>query len=98
MIPFNFLIKKAAYLNSGSWSSKAISEAKMTGEVQVVASSKDANYTFIPKGYTIPADADYFHITTNNTIYGTEIKYDIDSPVPLIADASSDILSSPWMF
>ena len=95
MVPFNFLNKKAAYLNSGSWASKAISEAKLVGEVQVVASSKEANYTFIPKGYTIPEDADYFHITTNNTIYGTEIKYDINSPVPLIADASSDILSRP---
>ena len=95
MIPFNFLNKKAAYLDSGSWASKAIKEAKFFGEVQVVASSKDQNYTFIPKNYTIPADADYFHITTNNTIYGTELKTDITSPVPLIADASSDILSRP---
>jgi phosphoserine aminotransferase len=95
MIPYNFLNKKAAYLDSGSWANKAIKEAKPFGEVQVVASSKDKNYTFIPKGYTIPADADYFHITTNNTIYGTELKYDITSPVPLIADASSDILSRP---
>jgi phosphoserine aminotransferase len=67
----------------------------MVGEVQVVASSKEQNYTFIPKNYSIPADADYFHITTNNTIYGTELKTDISSPVPLIADASSDILSRP---
>jgi phosphoserine aminotransferase len=95
MIPYNFLNKKSAYLDSGSWASKAIKEAKFFGEVQVVASSKDQNYTFIPKNYTIPADADYFHITTNNTIYGTELKTDIDSPVPLIADASSDILSRP---
>ena len=95
MIPYNFLNKKAAYLDSGSWASKAIKEAKFFGEVQVVASSKDQNYTFIPKNYTIPADADYFHITTNNTIYGTELKKDIDSPVPLMADASSDILSRP---
>jgi len=95
MIPFNFLNKKAAYLDSGSWASKAIKEAKFFGEVQVVASSKDQNYTFIPKNYTIPADADYFHITTNNTIYGTELKTDMTSPIPLIADASSDILSRP---
>jgi len=95
MIPYNFLNKKAAYLDSGSWASKAIKEAKFFGEVQVLASSKDQNYTFIPKNYTIPSDADYFHITTNNTIYGTELKTDISSPVPLIADASSDILSRP---
>jgi phosphoserine aminotransferase len=95
MIPYNFLNKKAAYLDSGSWASKAIKEGKFFGEVQTVASSKEQNYTFIPKNYTIPADADYFHITTNNTIYGTELKTDIDSPVPLIADASSDILSRP---
>jgi phosphoserine aminotransferase len=95
MIPYNFLNKKAAYLDSGSWASKAIKEARFFGEVQVVASSKDQNYTFIPKNYSIPADADYFHITTNNTIYGTQLKSDISSPVPLIADASSDILSRP---
>jgi phosphoserine aminotransferase len=95
MIPYNFLNKKAAYLDSGSWANKALKEAKFFGEVQVVASSKEQNYTFIPKNYTIPADADYFHITTNNTIYGTEIKTDINSPIPLIADASSDILSRP---
>ncbi len=95
MIPSNFLNTKAAYLDSGSWASKAVKEAKLFGEVVVVASSKEQNYTFIPKGYTIPADADYFHITTNNTIYGTELKTDISSPVPLIADASSDILSRP---
>src|SRR5512145_931176 len=95
MVPFNLLNKKAAYLNTGTWASKALKEAKGFGEVVEVASSKDANYTFIPKNYTVPADADYFHITTNNTIYGTELKYDIASPVPLIADASSDILSRP---
>ncbi|MBN1117526.1 MAG: 3-phosphoserine/phosphohydroxythreonine transaminase [Bacteroidales bacterium] len=95
MIPYNFLNKKAAYLDTGAWSSKAIKEAKIFGEVDVVASSKEAVYNYIPKGWTIPADADYFHITTNNTIYGTEIKTDIDSPVPLIADTSSDILSRP---
>jgi phosphoserine aminotransferase len=95
MVPSNFLNKKAAYLDSGSWANKAAKEAKLFGEVQVVASSKEQNYTFIPKNFTIPADADYFHITTNNTIYGTELKTDISSPVPLIADASSDILSRP---
>jgi phosphoserine aminotransferase len=95
MVPYNFLNKKAAYVDSGAWASKAIKEAKFFGDVAVVASSKEANYNYIPKGYTIPADADYFHITTNNTIYGTELKKDIDSPVPLMADASSDILSRP---
>lgn len=95
MVPFNLFINKAAYLNTGAWSKKAIKEAKMFGEVDVVASSEDKNFSYIPKGYTIPEDADYFHITTNNTIYGTEIKYDIDSPVPLVADMSSDIFSRP---
>jgi phosphoserine aminotransferase len=95
MIPYCFLNRKAAYLDSGSWASKAVKEGKFFGEVQVVASSKDQNYTFIPRNYTIPADADYFHITTNNTIYGTELKTDLSSPVPLVADASSDILSRP---
>jgi len=95
MVPYNLLEKKAAYLDTGSWSSKAIKEAKLFGEVEVVASSKDKNYTYIPKNFTIPANADYFHITTNNTIFGTEIKKDFNSPVPLIADASSDILSRP---
>lgn len=93
MIPYNFLRKKAAYVDSGVWANKAIKEAKLFGEVDVVASSKEANYTFVPKDYTIPADADYLHITTNNTIYGTELRKDIDSPVPLIADMSSDIFS-----
>ncbi|MBN2275366.1 MAG: 3-phosphoserine/phosphohydroxythreonine transaminase [Bacteroidales bacterium] len=95
MIPYNFLNTKAAYLDTGSWASKAIKEAKELGEVVVVASSKESNYNHIPRNYTIPADVDYFHITTNNTIFGTEIKHDMDSPVPLIADASSDILSRP---
>lgn len=95
MLPFNLLEKKAAYLNTGVWAKKAMKEAKGFGEVIEVASSADANYTFIPKDYEIPADADYFHITTNNTIYGTEIRKDIDSPVPLVADMSSDIFSRP---
>lgn len=95
MVPFNFFEKKAAYLNTGVWAAKAMKEAKGFGEVVEVASSKDANYTFIPKDYVIPTDADYFHITTNNTIYGTELHTDLDSPVPLIADMSSDIFSRP---
>lgn len=95
MVPYNLLNKKAAYLETGSWAKKAIKEGKFFGQVEVVASSADKNYSYIPKNYTIPDDADYFHITTNNTIYGTEIKTDIDSPVPLVADTSSDILSRP---
>ncbi len=93
MIPYNFLNKKAAYLDTGVWASKAIKEAKLFGETEVVASSKEANYTFVPKDYTIPTDADYFHITTNNTIYGTELHSDPDCPIPMIADMSSDIFS-----
>jgi phosphoserine aminotransferase len=95
MVPFNLLEKKAAYLNTGTWANKAQKEAKLFGEVVEVASSKEANYTYIPKNYTIPADADYFHITTNNTIFGTEIHEDLNSPVTLIADMSSDIFSRP---
>ncbi len=95
MVPFNLLEKKAAYLTTGVWASKAMKEAKGFGEVVEVASSKDANYTFIPKDFVIPTDADYFHITTNNTIYGTELHTDLDSPVPMIADMSSDIFSRP---
>lgn len=95
MVPFNLMEKKAAYLNTGVWAKKALKEAKLFGEVVEVASSADANYTFIPKDFEIPADAEYFHITTNNTIYGTEIRHDMDSPVPLVADMSSDIFSRP---
>jgi len=91
----NLLHKKAAYLQTGVWAKKAIKEAKQYGETVVVASSEDRNYSYIPKGYSIPTDADYFHITTNNTIYGTEIKYDIDCPINLVADMSSDIMSRP---
>ena len=95
MVPYNLMEKKAAYLNTGTWASKALKEAKLFGEVVEVASSKESIFNYIPKDYTIPADADYFHITTNNTIYGTEIRKDMDSPVPLIADMSSDIFSRP---
>ena len=95
MVPFNILKKKAAYLETGTWAVNAIKEAKLFGEVDVVASSKDANFSYIPKDFVIPADADYFHFTTNNTIFGTEVRKDIDSPVPLVADMSSDIFSRP---
>lgn len=93
MVPFNFLKSKAAYLNTGTWASKAMKEAKLFGEVAEVASSADKNFNYIPKGFEIPADADYLHVTSNNTIYGTQLHGDLDSPVPLIADMSSDILS-----
>ena len=92
-VAMNFLEHKAAYLDTGVWASKALKEAKGLGEAYAIASSKDKNYTYIPKGFEIPADLDYLHVTTNNTIYGTELKEDLDSPVPLIADMSSDILS-----
>ena len=94
-VPANLLNKKAAYLQTGVWAKKAAKEAKLFGETVIVASSEDKTYTYIPKGWTVPADADYFHITTNNTIYGTEIKEDYDCPVPLVADMSSDIMSRP---
>ena len=94
-VAMNYLEHKAGYLETGDWAKKALKEAKGLGEAYAVASSADRNYCYIPKGYEIPADLDYFHITTNNTIYGTEIRKDIDCPVPLIADMSSDILSRP---
>ncbi len=93
MIPFNFLAHKASYLDTGTWASNAIKEARLFGDVDVVASSKDAGYTFIPKDFIVPADSDYFHYTSNNTIYGTELRRDPDVPCPLIADMSSDIFS-----
>ncbi|MDA3780970.1 MAG: 3-phosphoserine/phosphohydroxythreonine transaminase [Bacteroidales bacterium] len=95
MLAFNFFNKKAAYLNTGAWATKAIKEAEKFGEVDVVASSEETTFNYIPRDYKIPADADYFHITTNNTIYGTEIKEDLDIDIPLIADMSSDIFSRP---
>ena len=95
MVPYNFLIKKAAYLNTGTWSKKAIKEAKLFGEVVEVASSAESNFTYIPKGWSCPTDVDYLHVTTNNTIFGTEIRTDLDVPVPIIADMSSDIFSRP---
>ena len=92
-VPYNFLIHKAAYLNTGVWANKAMKEAKMFGEVTEVASSAESTYSYIPKGWSCPADADYLHITTNNTIYGTEVRRELDVPVPMIADMSSDIFS-----
>ena len=94
-IPANFLIKKAGYLNTGTWAKKAMKEAKLFGEVVEVASSADKNYTYLPHDLDIPTDLDYLHITTNNTIFGTEIRQDLESPVPMIADMSSDIMSRP---
>ena len=94
-VPCNFLIKKAAYLNTGVWAKKSMKEAKLYGDVVEVATSADANFTYIPKTFDIPTDADYLHVTTNNTIYGTEIRKEIDSPIPLIGDMSSDIFSRP---
>lgn len=97
MIPYNLLDEgeTAAYTDTGTWANKAIKEAKLFGNVKVLASSKDSNYSFIPKGYEIPKDAKYFHVTSNNTIFGTQMQSFPDSPVPLVADMSSDIFSRP---
>ena len=92
-VPYNLLEHKAGYINTGVWAKKAMKEAKNFGQVEVIASSEDRNFTYIPKNVEIPSDLDYLHITTNNTIYGTEYHTDIDSPVNLVADMSSDILS-----
>lgn len=98
MVPFNLLSQAghAAYLNTGVWAKKAIKEAKMLGKVSVVASSEAENFNHIPKQYEIPTDADYFHCTSNNTIYGTQLKSFPDSPAPLVCDMSSDIFSKPF--
>jgi phosphoserine aminotransferase len=95
MVPMNLLGdgKKAAYTDTGVWANKAIKEGKLFGEIDVIASSKDANYIFIPKDYEIPKDAAYFHCTSNNTIYGTEMHQFPKSPVPVVCDMSSDIFS-----
>lgn len=93
MVPFNLLNKKAGYVNTGVWAKKAMKEAKGFGEVVEIACSEDKNNTYIPKGFEVPSDLDYLHITTNNTIFGTEFKEDLDCNVPLVADMSSDILS-----
>ena len=94
-VAMNFLNEKAGYLETGVWAKKALKEAKGLGNAIAVASSADTTFNYIPKGYEITTDLDYFHITTNNTIYGTEIHEDMDCPVPLIADMSSDIMSRP---
>jgi phosphoserine aminotransferase len=94
-VPMNLLNTKAAYLNTGNWANSAIKEAKLIGETIVVASSEDKNFTYIPKGYSVPDDVDYFHYTSNNTIYGTEIKEDPQVSVPMVSDMSSDIFSRP---
>jgi phosphoserine aminotransferase len=95
MVPYNLLRTDgfAAYVNTGVWASKAIKEAKMIGETRVIASSEDKKFNYIPKGYVVPADADYLHITSNNTIYGTQMKSFEKSPVPVVCDMSSDIFS-----
>lgn len=95
MVPMNLLKHKAVYLDSGHWAHQAMDEARLWGETICVASTEPDNYTHIPHHYHIPTDVDYLHITTNNTIYGTELRTDIDSPVPLVADMSSDILTRP---
>ncbi len=95
MVPYNFLEKKAAYINTGTWAKKAIKEAKGFGEVVEVASSEKDGFTYIPKDFEVPSDVDYFHITTNNTIYGTEWRTDPEVNVPLVGDMSSDIFSRP---
>lgn len=93
MVAYNLLNKKAAYLNTGTWSTKAIKEAKEFGKIIEVASSKDNNFSYIPKEYSIPNDADYFHCTSNNTIAGTQMKSFPETTVPLVCDMSSDIFS-----
>lgn len=93
MTAFNLLDKKAGYVNTGTWSQKAIKEARLFGEIVEVASSQEDNFKYIPKGYTIPSDLDYLHLTSNNTIYGTQMKEFPKTDVPLVCDMSSDIFS-----
>ena len=93
MVALNMLEKRAGYLNTGTWSSKAIKEAKIYDDIYEVASSESANYNYIPKGYDIPSDYDYFHCTSNNTIFGTQMKVFPDCPIPTVCDMSSDIFS-----
>lgn len=93
MVAYNLLENKAGYLNTGTWSSKAIKEAKLLGDVVEIASSKDKNFNYIPKGYGIPSDLDYLHLTSNNTIFGTQIKEFPKTDIPLVCDMSSDIFS-----
>jgi len=98
MVAYNLLEQKGAYLNTGTWSSKAIKEAKLFGEVNVVKSSEDKNFSYIPKGYMIPTDVDYFHCTSNNTIFGTQMKEFPNTPKPMVCDMSSDIFSRDMDF
>ncbi len=95
MVPYNLLAGngKAAYVESGVWANKALKEAKYFGEVQVIATSKESNFTYIPKDYEVPADAAYLHLTSNNTIYGTQLHEFPKSPIPVVCDMSSDIFS-----
>ncbi len=93
MVALNLLEKRAGYLNTGTWADNAITEARIFDDVYEVASSKEANYNYIPKGYEIPEDYDYFHCTSNNTIFGTQMKSFPDSPIPMVCDMSSDIFS-----
>lgn len=93
MVALNMLEKRAGYLNTGTWSSKAIKEASIYDDIYEVASSESANYNYIPKGYDIPSDYDYFHCTSNNTIFGTQMKVFPDCPIPTVCDMSSDIFS-----
>ena len=93
MVAYNLLEKKAGYLNTGTWSEKSIKEAKLFGEIIEVGSSKDENFNYIPKGYTVPEDIDYLHLTSNNTIFGTQIKKFPNIKAPLVCDMSSDIFS-----
>ena len=95
MVPYNLLKTKAAYLDTGTWAHKAIKEAKLFGEVNVVASSEQDNYVYYPTEFEVPTDVDYLHITTNNTVYGTELRRDLDVPVRMVADMSSDIFTRP---
>jgi len=98
MVAYNLLEKKAAYLNTGTWANKAIKEAKLVGDIVEVASSKDNNFNYIPKNYTVPSDADYFHITSNNTIFGTQINHFPKTEAKLVCDMSSDIFSRQMDF
>lgn len=93
MVPLNLLKKKAAYINTGTWASEAIADAKKVGNIEVIASSEDKKFTYIPKKFTVPADADYLHFTSNNTIYGSQWKTFPETDIPLVCDMSSDIFS-----
>ncbi|ATA68731.1 phosphoserine transaminase [Capnocytophaga cynodegmi] len=92
-VPYNLLEKKAAYIDTGTWSNKALKEAQLFGNVEIIASSKADGYKYIPKNFSIPSDADYLHVTTNNTIYGTQFHHIPETNIPLVADMSSDIFS-----